>query len=210
MISKKFTVMVGLLMAVAVTGYSVSGTYAKYTDTFNSVTNTATIAKWAVKVNGETDSTNNFDFDLFGAGTADGDGNYTKAIAPGANGSATIKVENTGDVNATVLPSFSVTDGFVGTTGAANGVPLKYTVKVGGTAIATDVTDLTAVDFTTSNSNITADMMKANAGGSVEITIEWSWPDTDNTADTAIGKASAADESKTVVVTASVTVTQTA
>lgn len=213
--NKKFTVLVGLLMAVAVTGYSVSGTYAKYTEDFSSVTNTATIAKWAVKVNEQADSTQKFDFDLFGAGETGKDaitGNYTRALYPGLSGSATITVENSGDVAATVLPEFTVVDGFAGTTGATTGVPLTYTVKIGSTAIATDVTDLAAVDFTTNNTAIANDdtLLTANAnGGQVVITIEWEWDSTGNDdADTAIGKAAAADVNKTVVVTADVTVSQ--
>ena len=62
----KMTIVAVLVALVAVTTYSVSGTYAKYTDTFEGSTDTARVAKWAIELeqNG-TSAEKTFDFDLF-------------------------------------------------------------------------------------------------------------------------------------------------
>ena len=62
---KKMSIFALLLAAVVATSYSVSGTYAKYTTTFQSNTDSARVAQWAFKVEEGTVETKTFEFDLF-------------------------------------------------------------------------------------------------------------------------------------------------
>lgn len=199
--NKKFTVLVGLLMAVVVTGYSVSGTYAKYAETFNGTSATAQVAKWDVKLFDVTDGTekaltNTFTFDLFKNATNSTlkDGvNPAEIIAPGSKGSFIIKVKNSSDVRATVAVDFTVTNGA--------GIPLTY--KVNDVAVAS-LDDIDATEIT-------------NANGEYTLKVEWEWPyNADSDSDTTYGKASAtaanAEGGKRTEVTvkADVTVSQVA
>ncbi len=199
--SKKFTVLVGLLMAVAVTGYSVSGTYAKYTEDFSAAQTSANVAKWEIKFLDDKDAeTDTFSFDLFAnatngslKSTVNGADQAVKTIAPGSTGSFTIKLRNNSDVNAEYTAEFTV--------GGAN-VPLQF--KVSGVD----------ADWTDDLSNITT-AVAMTEGSDAEITVEWQWPyekgadatekETNNEADTTLGK-----DHGTVTVDATVTVSQVA
>lgn len=168
--NKKFTVLVGLLMAVVVTGYSVSGTYAKYTETFNGTSSTATIAKWNFSVNDNAGAAT-FTFDLLE--TLDVNDSLidtsAKMIAPGSTGKFTIKLNNQSDVKA----KYTIT--FDDSTGAT--VPLKYTIG------KTDTNAGTALDLSKGTTGI------MNSKGAETITVDWEWPYNGNDAgDTAIGK----------------------
>ena len=60
---KRLSILAVLLLAITVTAYSVSGTYAKYTSNAAG-TSTARVAKWAFQIN-DNDVTNSFTFNLF-------------------------------------------------------------------------------------------------------------------------------------------------
>ena len=204
--NKKVIAFVALVLAVVVTGYSVSGTYAKYTDTFTGKTATAHVAKWSFNVN-ETAAEEEFTFDLFNEEntslTAEGkaaqeDLKDIILIAPGSSGTETIEVENNSDVKALLSLKFDTT----GST--ATGIPLKYTVKIGNTTLS-ETGDLDNIDFSSA-----AAELKLDNGENLTITIDWKWTDdTNGETDTPIGKNSATSDKRTkVIVNAKLTATQ--
>lgn len=88
---KRTMVLGGLIAAVAITGYSVAGTYAKYISE-STTTDSARIAQWHLN------SLN--DIDLFAASYSDTDANATslegdKIIAPGTSGEYTFTLSGT-------------------------------------------------------------------------------------------------------------------
>ncbi len=199
----KMTIVAVLVALVAVTTYSVSGTYAKYTDTFEGSTDTARVAKWAIELeqNG-TSAEKTFDFDLFGSlkeadgTTAEGDvasSNTDKVIAPGTGGKVELDLFNKSEVNATYKVEYTV---------ATNGVPIVFSVD-GGTT------------WTTSLDNVAATGI--NSGGTDDIDIQWRWAFTGDlsanytsqtdAADTALGTGEIANLPK-VTVSAKVIVDQ--
>ena len=97
---KKLSILAVLLLAVAISAYSVGGTYAKYTTTAN-VTGSAPVAKWAFEVtaNGEAVGTENFDLSTTIYDT-NGDAAETDVaegyIAPGTYGSFDVELDGTG------------------------------------------------------------------------------------------------------------------
>lgn len=112
---KKLSVLLVLVLAVAISAYSVGGTYAKYTSTID-VAGTATVAKWAIAMKqGETTLTNNSSFDLIATRKDTLDGNdeanvAASRIAPGTYGSFGLTVDGTGtEVDFTYTVSFTVT-----------------------------------------------------------------------------------------------------
>lgn len=95
--NKKMTILGALLMAVAVTGYSVSGTYAKYTDSAVAIEDSARVAKFKVtKATGAS-------FTLFDTKTAAGDA----VIAPGYSGSKEFTFTNEVTVDSEVPTTLS-------------------------------------------------------------------------------------------------------
>lgn len=197
--NKKFTVLVGLLMAVAVTGYSVSGTYAKYTEDFNGTSSSAQVAKWDVKLSqGSTDLSNTFNFDLMetSSNSSLAESATTKLLAPGSKGHFTIKVANKSDVNAVITATFSLD-------ASSAEVPLTFSSEENGAYGAIDTVNITSENITgktTTNAN----------GGESEITIYWKWDFDANTTNAAGGKDDTAlgKEAGTVIVKANVTVSQ--
>lgn len=113
---KKMSLLTVLVAAVALTAYSVSGTYAKYTSTFEG-TDSARVAKWAFSVGDKNTSTDNeFTFDLFKGYIAETgeanvkDGGETETIiAPGTKGSFEISLANNSEVNAKYSIVYNVT-----------------------------------------------------------------------------------------------------
>lgn len=97
----------GLLMAVAITGYSVAGTYAKYISSYG-ITDEARVAKWEFEV----DNTKTTTVDLFQSSyTIEKDGttysyvaskDAAKVIAPGTSGSYSYAVTGSAEVNVKV------------------------------------------------------------------------------------------------------------
>lgn len=211
---KKMTVLTGLLMAVAITAYSVSGTYAKYTSTFTG-TSKATVAKWAFDVNGQTDATQEFTFNLFNTifdsngtdaetdvapGTAD-----QKIIAPGTRGKFSVAVANNSEVTADVTLAGTVT------TKTADGNPITYTTTVtgddGSESTVTNTAEIplkfstdgtTWTDFATVLGTIS---QRLAIGASITTTeVQWKWDFDENDArDTALGLAAAKGTLEAVV-----------
>ena len=203
---KRLSILAVLLLAVAISAYSVGGTYAKYTSTYTSESSSARVAKWAFTL-GETGGalTSNFDFDLFdtvldsettNAGNAEDDMaalNSDKIIAPGTYGQFAIKLYNAGEVNATYSLSLNVTN--------ANSIPVLFSVD-GGSTWAANITSALAGD------------LSINPSAEETITVQWKWPyevgeDTTEIADNdGVDTAKGLNGEYTVAVQATVTVTQ--
>lgn len=156
---KKMSIFALLLAAVLVTSYSVSGTYAKYTSTFEGTTDSARVAQWAFAIN-EDAVTNSFTFDLFNTvndtdGNAEADvkvGTNETIIAPGTQGSFEIKLANNSEVNAKYTVDYTVTN-------TAN-IPVEFSID--GTTWTTDLADVVATEIN-------------KDGGQATINIQWRW-----------------------------------
>ncbi len=106
---KKMGILGGLLMAVVVTGYSVAGTYAKYTSSLD-FADEARVATWGFKLNGKTpEEVKEMKIDLFQDSyeIVEGEGNYDvvskvkgqKVVAPGTRGEYEFNVTGTAETN---------------------------------------------------------------------------------------------------------------
>ena len=162
--TKKLSVLAALMLSVLVTAYSVGGTYAKYTTT-NTLSGTATVAKWAIamKANDAT-ITNTTTINLATAmkDTVD-DGTEANVasgkIAPGTKGTFNFNVDGTGtevDYTYTItLDNFSnVPTNFVlsaaeGTTveTTGSGDTLKYVITGTITHDATEKNIISALNW---------------------------------------------------------------
>lgn len=166
---KKMTVLCGLLMAVVITAYSVSGTYAKYTSSM-STTDTARVARWGINV-GEKTKLGLFEAS-YGAGneiaSADnGDGTHDLVVAPGATGKVDIAVSGTSEVAYKLSVKAEVTNNVLYTTGVS---PIKFRI---GTGAWTELTkaNLEAQLKTELGENDYA----ANSSVNKTVTLEWKW-----------------------------------
>ena len=161
----KMTIVAVLVALVAVTTYSVGGTYAKYTDTFEGTSDTARVAKWAFELTNKDDATNTplnktFNFDLFKAlkeadgTTAETDVDATSTlIAPGTGGKVELKIANNSEVNAQYKVEYTVTN--------AGGIPIEFLVNGNWvTALPT---------------NTDAAFVTINSGADDTVTIQWRW-----------------------------------
>lgn len=212
---KKLSILAVLLLAVAISAYSVGGTFAKYTSVINGTSSNARVAKWGFTVDGEPAS-NTFAFNLFDtlyeedAETAEEDvesSNSDKVIAPGTGGKFTLALANVGEVNAEYTIDFDVEN--------ENNIPIEF--KVGNGSWTSSLDDISATAI--------------NIGADAEVVIQWRWAfeiedddETDGTdesvardyADTTLGEAAytslADDDDETVapniVVEADIFVTQ--
>lgn len=160
----KMTIVAVLVALVAVTTYSVGGTYAKYTDKFEGTSDTARVAKWAFELTNKEDSTTkldkNFTFDLFKAlkeadgTTAEGDVKSTDVvIAPGTGGKVELNLFNNSEVNAQYKVEYTVTN--------AGGIPVEFLVNGNWVTALPSTADAT---FATINS-----------GATETVTIQWRW-----------------------------------
>ena len=194
---KRSSMMVRLVAVLAVvmmfTMCFVGGTFAKYTSSATG-TDSATVAKWDIKVGGTNIATNDtFTFDLFNTikdsnGTADEtdmspvDGTI---IAPGTRGSFDIVIKNDSQVNATYAIDYTVTN--------TNNIPVKFSVD--GTNWFDDINYLDVRS------------VAINMGATATVTVQWMWEfeRTDgDTQDTTLGSAGTA----VLTVAAAVTATQ--
>ena len=201
---KRTIALVALVLAVVLTGFSVSGTYAKYTTAFESETDTAKIAVWDIKFNDESKTTadKTFTFNLFDEDTnkvvATKD-NGDLIIAPGSKGSAKFKVTNASDVDATLKITFE----------SSHSDLLSYTIKKGESADQT-------VGEPTKNLASFSDLnsVELAKGASETYTIEWEWKyyesSDEDEADTTLGEASETSSRTAVTVQAKVEATQKA
>lgn len=187
---KKMSIFGLLLAAVLVTSYSVSGTYAKYTSTFTS-SDTARVAKWAFKINGD-DVTNTFTFDLFKTAIDANvkEGTAAEAIiAPGTEGSFKIGLANASEVNAKYSINYTVTK-------TDNTIPVQFTTAVDGEGNP---------DWSQASDEFDVADININMGAEAEHTVYWRWTyEGNDTTDTTLGSAGTA----TITVAAEVTATQ--
>ncbi len=190
---KKTMVLGGLMAAVAITGASVAGTYAKYSST-STATGEAVVAKWGFKSGSET---------MVLTSLTDG------KMAPGYSGSY-IFTSNAGDhaadttseVPYTVTLDATVTNTimYLDDSGAATTEsPIKFALKPVTVATAGTVTDtekqlavqgLSDGDYTLDAAGLKSAIESGTAGSYI---IAWKWLDdgagTNDAKDTALGNA---------------------
>lgn len=163
----KFAIL--LLALTMIATMLVSGTYAKYTSTFESGTDTAIVAKWDVSAGYTSETFNIFDvseiydtnvadIDYTQAGTDDLDvanGTTNGIIAPGTWGKFSYTITNHSDVNAT----YAVT----------------YTVNEAGTYLQWSTDGSTWTDSLANIPTTAIDMKTGEANTDVTKTIYWRW-----------------------------------
>ncbi len=159
----KMTIVAVLVALVAVTTYSVGGTYAKYTDTFEGTSDTARVAKWAFELTNKEDSTTKlgktFTFDLFQAlkeadgTTAETDVKTAGLVAPGTGGKVELDLFNDSEVNAQYKVEYTVTN--------AGGIPVEFLVNGNWVTALPNNTD--------------AAFVAINSGATETVTIQWRW-----------------------------------
>ena len=159
----KMTIVAVLVALVAVTTYSVGGTYAKYTDTFEGTSDTARVAKWAFDLTNKEDSTTKlgktFTFDLFQAlkeadgTTAETDVKTAGLVAPGTGGKVELDLFNDSEVNAQYKVEYTVTN--------AGGIPVEFLVNGNWVTALPNNTD--------------AAFVAINSGATETVTIQWRW-----------------------------------
>ena len=194
---KRSSMMVRLVAALAVTMMFtmcfVGGTFAKYTSSATG-TDSATVAKWDIKVGGTNIATNNtFTFNLFetikDSNGIDDESDMSPVdgsiIAPGTRGSFDIVIKNDSQVNATYAIDYTVTN--------TNNIPVKFSVD--GTNWFDDINYLDVRS------------VAINMGATATVTVQWMWEferiDVD-TQDTTLGSAASA----TLTVSAAVSAIQ--
>lgn len=141
---KKMAILATLLIAVVGTGFSVSGTYAKYVSEIN-LSDEARVAKWQIGLGTGIDT----ELDLFKSSyTYDANGVVVEAlsrdldptdvtgakdnvVAPGTKGQYTFALDGTIETNYTLK---------VNTNGSTNGVKTTYVVTDTSTGVAVDTT----------------------------------------------------------------------
>ena len=197
---RRSSMMVRLVAVLAVTMMFtmcfVGGTFAKYTSSATG-TDSATVAKWDIKVNGENIATSDVfvfelfqtitDSDLISAETdiAPADGSI---IAPGTSGKFSIAIQNLSQVNATYAIDYTVTN--------TGNIPVEFSTN--GTDWKTNINDLDVTN------------VAIGLGTDTTVTVQWRWRfEADNVtegdnADTTLGK----DGTATLEVSAKVTATQ--
>jgi hypothetical protein len=162
--SKTARITILLLVLCLISTAMLSGTFARYTSEYAGA-DTALIAKWDVKFNGNEPTTSTAELDLFShayktnINEIEGE-DYI--IAPGVSGDFTLKVENKGDVAAKMTFDFEA----IGTAGT---VPIEYSLD--GSAwvnLATLETEL----------NELGNMTNVAAGAAAPTTqkVLWRWP----------------------------------
>lgn len=209
--NKKMTIVGALLMAVAVTGYSVSGTYAKYT-TAGTMSDSARVAKWDYSVPNT--------LDLFSTTYDHADGNGEKIVAPGARNSYTFSIGGSSEVDAEIKVDVITSDEATKVAALPTGVlasktitgdydPIKYSLIK---EAATDADSETVLLSEGTYSDLIAALENITAIG--DYTITWEWPyEGNDVADTKLGNEIAAAgvnvEDYTVRLTVMVSATQT-
>lgn len=194
---RRSSMMVRLVAVLAVTMMFtmcfVGGTFAKYTSSATG-TDSATVARWDIKVGGTNIATNDtFTFDLFKT-IKDSNGTDDEAdmspvdgtiIAPGTRGSFDIVIKNDSEVNATYAIDYTVTNN--------DHIPVKFSVD--GTNWFDDINDLDV-------SGVAISM-----GATATVRVQWMWEferTGGDATDTSLGSAATA----TLTVVANVTATQ--
>ena len=195
----KMTIVAVLVALVAVTTYSVGGTYAKYTDTFTGTSDSARVAKWDIDLKDEEGNSvvqadKSFTFKLFDTildtNLIDEETDVTKGlIAPGTGGKVNVKLVNNSEVNAEYTVTF--------TANIPDGLPIEFSTDGSSWAAApADTTTPVRVD--------SKEVLNTNAG-EADIQLYWRWAfEGDDELDTSFGK----DGDAEVSVTAKIVVNQ--
>lgn len=163
---KKMTVLCGLLMAVVITAYSVSGTYAKYTSSMET-TDSARVARWSINV-GEAKTLNLFKA-TYGAGNEIASANGTDlVVAPGASGQVDIALSGTAEVAYKLAVTATVVNNVIYDN--AGGVsPIKFSLDGTNWFEYTDLSTKLSTELgaKTYNANESLDGKK--------VTLYWAW-----------------------------------
>ena len=198
---KKLSILAVLVLAITVTAYSVSGTYAKYTTT-KSGSDNARVAKWGINV---TNTAEVFSSSYTnGTATDVASGDATDVIAPGTTGEYTFSLTGTPEVNYTLAVTGDVVINN-DIEGALAG-KLKFYID--------DKTEhaYTAADLIDGiNALYSGKVYAANTSAAGNHKITWVWEFAgDDATDTALGNA-AAEGAKIpkVELTVNITATQT-
>ncbi len=213
------TVVGGLMMAVVLTGYSVAGTYAKYTDS-SSVTDNAYVAKWDVKL-----GINNFS--LFSSPL--NNAKVNNRVAPGGQDtdSFTVNYTNNSEVEVdTVIATTVKNNAMLDLTNVALSADQQTALDAAKVAHPElfDGNNYTPVLFTvertsgkTENINTEAKLVAAlaNLKENETVKISWAWAyEVENHVaifdylDTQLGKQGGADSDKYIEIGVSITATQ--
>jgi hypothetical protein len=211
--SKTARITILLLVLCLISTAMLSGTFAKYTSEYAGA-DTALIAKWDVKFNGNEPTTSTAELDLFShaykTNINEKEGK-DYIIAPGVSGEFTLKVENKGDVAAEITFDIGVDE-----TSTAPSAPIEY--KLDGGDEWGNLADL--MDKLNGTSEGLEDpvplLTVAAENGTAEQIVEWRWPfdgsdvyETNDEDDTELGKASANGASRsTYILNVTATATQ--
>lgn len=213
---KKTMVLGGLIAAVAITGYSVAGTYAKYVSSVGLSSGEGSIARWEVEAGTQAKQDITDDFIYPGKS-----GSYTFKLATGGDLSITsdtdyeVKVKLTiANAAETALGGETVADTLKNSDGSKYS-PVRFGIYVGESTTAVAGCDNLSSDQLEDKLNT---VIAANADQN--ITIKWAWAYDDNSAtkddvdntvnvlDTKIGNASATANGSKLTIDATATVTQ--
>ncbi len=169
----------------------ISSAWARYT-TSATVTDSARVAKFDVDFKqGKTTFTGTAaEINLFGTelahiyqgNTTAGNKNVngtTKLIAPGSEGSATIEVVNTSEVDIVINMTATVT---------ANNVPLQFSVKVGEGAQTSYSTDLESL-LQDAVASVELAATNGTTASTTQVQIFWKWGDSSDETDTDLGES---------------------
>ena len=205
----KMFAIAALLVAVAVTSYSVSGTYAKYTSTLETQTDSARVAKWTVgqttdiadlfRSSYEAKNAQNGETDVFAP---------VNVVAPGTSGEYTFKLTGNVETNYTIDATVVGVDKI----NTSNYAPIKYTLD--GQPITDmnqdNVIDAADLALAIDGIYLETEVYAAGTVSATPHTIGWSWAiDGDDEEDTALGEAIALDDTAhTVSLSVTLTVTQ--
>lgn len=209
---KKTIAFGGLLLAVAITGYSVSGTYAKYISNVG-FTDTARVAKWDFKLDSkDVSKTSNYDINLFedsylvtGSTTAKkvvSSEPGIKVVAPGTEGVYSFGVTGTAETNYTVSMNVSIDNEIKVTSGKTTYNPIMFSIDGGKTWMTDD--KLKAALEKLYNPNT---VYPANYALETNTAIQWKWDfegdKTNNALDTELARLQ-----KSITISVDFTVTQ--
>lgn len=176
---RKTIAVICLLMAVFVTAYSVSGTYAKYVSN-EGVTDEARVAKWNFYLDGDTgSSTSNYDINLFEdsyslTNASDNAYNYVvssepgvKVVAPGTSGSYGVSISGTAEVNYKVSSSVTV----INNVKTTDYNPIRFSIDGGNTWLSDEALETALTNKLSSDTVYPANYKLDKVGSG----IMWKW-----------------------------------
>lgn len=232
---KKMGILGGLLMAVVVTAYSVAGTYAKYTTSFD-YSDEARVAQWNFVV----EDTNTVDLFQSSYTKTDDNGEYTyvksadkaKVVAPGTSGEYVVRLSGTAETNyklslsTTIVNNIAIIgqrdDASAWDYGDVQYNPLEFSFDginwFKTTELVKDGDKVIGLTFT--DDKISDVVYEANTNANETVSIYWRWPFSQDDAkvttyayndndDTALGEMVKNDSSLKITATMSASAVQT-